>query len=154
MTQKLIQDAIVLWATIDPISTATLFVLVARGLPGRERRRLALNDTLIVAGLLIGFIVVGQILLSAMGISLEALQIAGGIVLFIFGVQMIFSTPGKFALDAADRPSSLAVFPLAMPSIASPGAILAVVLRTDNHLHDIEVQIYTTLILLAILAIT
>jgi multiple antibiotic resistance protein len=154
MHEKFIQDAIILWATVDPISTAALFVVIGRGLSVSQRRRVALRATLTAAGVLLGFIVIGQVVLTAMGISLEALQIAGGAMLFLFGIQMIFGSPAKFSTDAAERGHSLAVFPLAIPSIASPGAILASVLRTDNHLHSVGTQIQTTLILLAILAIT
>lgn len=154
MTEKFIQDAIIFWATVDPISTVALFAVLSRGLSAAQRRKMALRSILIATGILIGFIVIGQIILSAMGISLEALQIAGGIVLFLFGLQMIFMAPGQFGADAAERGHSLAVFPLAIPSIASPGAILAAVLRTDNHLYSIGTQIQTTLILIGVLLVT
>ena len=97
---------------------------------------------------------VGQILLSSMGIRLISLQVAGGIILFLFGLQMVFGS-GFTNNETTEEPGhAIAVFPLAVPSIATPGSILAVILLTDNHLYSIPTQATTAAILLAILAVT
>jgi multiple antibiotic resistance protein len=81
-----------------------------------------------------------------------AFQIAGGIVLFLFALTMIFgeSKPESEAEDVA-KSQDVAVFPLATPSIASPGAMMAVVLLTQNELHTLSEEIVVTLLMLAVI---
>ena len=154
MTEKLIRDALILWATIDPIGTLAVFVAVTSKLDAAQRRRAALKAILYASAILIGSIVIGQVLLSSMGIRLISFQVAGGIILFIFGLQMIFGTGAAGGTPAKEPGHDVAVFPLAIPSIATPGAILAVILLTDNHLFDMATQAMTAVTLLAILAVT
>jgi len=84
--------------------------------------------------ILLFFVIAGELILTAMAIPLEAFQIAGGIVLFLFALTMIFgeSKPGADTRLAEGR-TETAIFPLAVPSIASPGAMLAAVLLTENE---------------------
>lgn len=87
-----------------------------------------------------------------MGISLLSFQVAGGVILFLFGLQMIFSnnTPEK-----TDEPlHDISVFPLAIPATASPGAILAVILTTDNNAFTIQEQMITAATMLSVLVVT
>jgi multiple antibiotic resistance protein len=102
---------------------------------------------------LLGAIVIGQLLLSVMGINLVSFQVAGGIVLFLFAAQLIFGglEQGSAAMEASD---DIAVFPLAIPTIATPGAILAVIVLTDNHLYLLPMQAGTAAITLVILGIS
>ncbi len=137
MEEKLIRDALVLWATIDPIGTLAIFASVATSLTPALRRKTALKATLYSAAILLGAIVVGQILLSARGIELLSLQVAGGAILFLFALQMISGSGMQEQGGDTDSGHDLAVFPLAVPSIASPGAIRAVILLTDNNLYSI-----------------
>jgi multiple antibiotic resistance protein len=116
---------------------------------------------LIATAILIAFIVLGQILLEALGITLPSFNIAGGIVLLVISLRMIFeSTQQTAGEDKEDKDRSsaslkeLAVFPLATPLIAGPGGILIVVLLTDNNQFSIPEQAATTLVLLAIMAFT
>lgn len=105
--------------------------------------------------ILVGAVVIGQILLSAMGISLVSLQVAGGIILFVFALQMIFGDDlAPSSGGAKESGHDIAVFPLAVPSIATPGAIMAVILLTDNHVYTIKTQAVTTLLMLGVLVIT
>lgn len=152
MLEKFIRDALVLWTTIDPIGTLAIFSALTINLTRKERFQTALKATIYATLVLVASIVIGQILLSAMGISLISLQVAGGIILFIFAMQMIFGSGGSNTAKE-EHGHDLAVFPIAIPSIATPGAIMAVILLTDNHIYPIEIQIGTTLILLAILTI-
>ena len=152
MIEKFTQDALIIWATIDPIGTMALFAALTARLTPADRRRTAFKAIAYAALVLIGSIVIGQVILNAMGIRLVSFQLAGGIILFLFGLQMIFSSDSQ---QAAKEPEhDMAVFPLAIPATATPGAILAVILLTDNHTHPITVQIGTALIMLSILAVT
>lgn len=154
MLEKYIQDAIIIWATIDPIGTLALYTALTAHLSSEERRRTAFK-TIIYAGIvLLGSIVIGQVILGAMGIRLVSFQLAGGLILFLFGLQMIFGFGSQPSRAKPEPEHDIAVFPLAIPATATPGAILAVILLTDNHVHPISTQIGTALITLSILGIT
>jgi multiple antibiotic resistance protein len=147
---------VTLWVVIDPIGTIPVFVAVTSSLDGPQRRRTALVAALTAIGILLFFLVFGQMLIDALGISLPAFQVAGSIILFLFALTMIFgeSKPEQ-ELDgiAATSKESPAVFPLAVPSLASPGAMLAVVLLTDNHRFSIPEQALTAAVMIAVCAI-
>ncbi|MEC9342716.1 MAG: MarC family protein, partial [Pseudomonadota bacterium] len=102
------------------------------------------------------FLLVGQFLLEALGLRLGSFQIAGGIVLFLFAISMIFgdSKPAREIVEAERDHLAGAVFPLAMPSIASPGAMLAIVILTDNNRNTIADQAVTASLLLLVLLLT
>lgn len=90
-----------------------------------------------------------------MGVPLLAFQISGGIILFLFALTMVFgeSKPEE-EVRAAKKVEDAAIFPLATPSIAGPGAIMAVVLLTENGRHSILDQIFTSFMMLVIVFIT
>jgi len=152
MLEKFIQDALILWATIDPIGTMAIFAGLTAGLTPAERRRTATRTVMYAGAVLIGAIIIGQIILTAMGIRLISFQVGGGIILFLFGLQMIFGSPTQKLKGEPEH--DIAVFPLAIPGTATPGAILAVILLTDNHIHPIPVQAGTALITIAVLGFT
>lgn len=152
MLEKYLQDALILWATIDPIGTLAVFASYTAHMDDAERRKIAVRAVVYATSVLVGAIVIGQIVLSGMGISLVSFQLAGGIILFLFGVQMIFGSQSGGIRREPDH--DIAVFPLAIPATATPGAILAVILLTDNHIYPITVQIGTALITVAIMMVT
>lgn len=152
--EKYIRDAIILWATIDPISTLLVFVAITPNHTQVERNRVALKATFLAMLVLLTSIVVGQVLLSAMGITMLAFQIAGGIILFLFAIRLVFANLLDPAWTSPSAGKDIAIFPLAIPTIATPGAILAVIILTDNHLFPLPVQLGTTAITLIILALT
>lgn len=143
-----------LWAVIDPIGTLPVFLAVAARYEAARRRMLAIKATAVATGVLLLFILGGQFVLEALGISLVAFQIAGGIVLLLFALTMIFGESKiETDLESRERGEDAAVFPLAMPSLASPGAMLAVVLLTDNHRFDLTEQAVTTALMLGVMLI-
>ena len=146
---------VLLGAVIDPVGTLPVFIAVTRGRSEREQHRIARRAVLIAGGILLGFIAVGQPALALMNVPLAAFQISGGLILFLFALTMVFGE-GKpqREIDAEPHAHDLAVFPLAVPSIASPGAMMAVVLLTDNARYSFVEQAITTLILVLILLIT
>ena len=155
MFDSLVVQFVVLWAVIDPIGSVPVYLTKTIGLPLEDRRKIALKAVLISAGILLFFLVAGQALLEAMQIPLTAFQIAGGLVLLLFALTMIFGE-GKpeQEMKMTASLSELAVYPLAVPSIASPGAMMAIVLLTDNHRFSFDDQLITALIMLSILFIT
>jgi multiple antibiotic resistance protein len=149
--QTILSDFVLLWAVIDPIGTIPVFISATRDRSNVERRRIALRAAVVAAGILLFFILVGEAVLNAMGVPILAFQISGGVVLFLFALTMIFgeSKPESERKDIRDSHDA-AIFPLATPSIASPGAMMAVVLLTQKDLHTIDELIITTMLMLAV----
>ena len=104
--------------------------------------------------ILFAFLIIGQIVLSYIGVKLVSFQLAGGIILFIFSLKMIFGTVISPNEKGSEPDHDPAVFPLAIPSIASPGSIMAVVLLTDNNVRSYADQGITALMLLIVLVLT
>ena len=121
---------------------------------------IATRAVLVSAAILLAFLFGGHVLLKALGIPLPSFQIAGGIVLFLFALTMIFG-PSKeeqqkedTTVSALDKAKSVAVFPLAIPSIASPGAMLGVVLLNDTEKLQWENTLLDVLVILLVLGAT
>jgi multiple antibiotic resistance protein len=154
MTVDLWKDLITLIAVVDPIGTIPIYLTATMGMSAAAQKKVAIRATFIAAGVLTGFIVVGQIMLDAMGISLASYQVAGGIVLFLFALQMVFD-PGDKAEDAdLSRGQDVAVFPVAIPSMAGPAAMMAVVILTDNSRFNVMEQATTAVEMYAVLGLT
>lgn len=155
MLDRLIHAAVLLTATIDPVGTLALFAGLTSQLGAKDRRRTAVRATVYATIVLVGSIFLGQVLLDWMEVQLRSLQVAGGVILFLFGLQMIFGAPGGPSSSA--QPESghdLAVFPLAVPSIAGPGAIAAAIVLADNTVCTLPEQIGVALVLIGVLAVT
>lgn len=142
------------FAVIDPIGTVPVFLAVTSRHSEAEKRKIAIKATLVAAGILVFFVVAGEPILKAMSIQLTAFEIAGGIVLFLFAMSMIFgeSKPEE-EVKLVREAGETAIFPLAVPSIAGPGAMLAAVLQTENDRFGLVEQAQTTVVMLAVLAI-
>jgi multiple antibiotic resistance protein len=129
----LISAVVTLVVVVDPIGLAPTFLAITHGLPAKARRQVAVRACLIAAGILAGTALVGDHLLYALGISLPAFRIAGGLLLFSIASEMVFglriqrqSETAEQALEEHVR--NIAAFPLAIPLMAGPGAITATVL--------------------------
>ena len=142
-----------IWVTIEPIGSLLLFTTITSGMSAVERRKIAMKAIAYSAMILLGAIVGGQLILTAMNIQLISLQVAGGVILFLFGLQMIFSHAANGS-GGSEAGHDVAVFPLAVPSIVGPEAIMAVIMLTDNHTHSVPTQAMTAAVMLAVLAIT
>ena len=142
------------FAVIDPIGTVPVFIAVTRNEDEHSKRRIAIRAILISTAILTFFVIAGELILDAMDIPLPAFQIAGGIVLFLFALTMIFgdSKPEE-EVGMVKEGSELAVFPLSVPSIASPGAMLAAVMLTENARYSIMEQGQTLVAMYAVLLI-
>ena len=150
---ELFFDFVTLWVTIDPIGTVPLYLAVTKDLSHADRRKAAIRATIIASVILGSFLFFGQLLLEVMHIEMLSFQIAGGIVLFLFALSMIFANSSANQAPA-DAGHDVAVFPLAMPSIATPGALLSVVVLTDNNTHNLLEQSMTCVVMLFVLGLT
>ncbi|APF38837.1 MarC family transcriptional regulator [Chelatococcus daeguensis] len=138
-----------LLAVLDPISHTSLFLSVTGGLDRAERRKAALIAVPVAFVILVVFAVIGQYALAAMNISLISFQIAGGIILLIFALSMTLGDkgPAPAAEAGANDAASVAVYPLAVPIIAGPGAMLAIVILMDNNRLTFVEQVETVAML-------
>ncbi|HEY6069954.1 MAG TPA: MarC family protein, partial [Chthoniobacterales bacterium] len=149
----MLRHFMMMWTTIDPVGNLAIFAALTASLSNVERRKIALRAT-VYAGIILGVaVVLGQILLDAIGIHLLSLKLAGGLILFVYSIKMLFGDLDTNR-NSPEPGRDLAVFPLAVPSIAGPGTIMAVIVLTDNDVYTIPEQALTSLMLLVVLVIT
>ena len=125
----------------------------------QQKRATAFRGVLIAAGILLTFALIGELLMSRLGISLAALRSAGGILLLLIGIDMVFarssggtSTTVAEEQEAVSKPD-ISVFPLATPLLAGPGAMGAAILLMAEQKGDITGQVIVVVSMLAILLI-
>ena len=152
--EDLFTTFIFFFAVIDPIGTVPVFIAVTQNFDVKEKRRIAFRAVMYACLVLLFFIIAGELILNAINIPLPAFQIAGGIVLFLFALTMIFgeSKPEE-EIKSAKEITQTAIFPLAIPSIASPGAMLAAVLLTENSQFSIWEQFQSGMTMISVLAV-
>ncbi|HKF64332.1 MAG TPA: MarC family protein [Dongiaceae bacterium] len=147
-------DLITIWVIIDPISTLPIFIALTSGFDRVTQRRIASGAVLVSLVVLFFFICLGQLIITAMGISLRTFEIAGGLILFIFAVELVIGEPKKQDVEVTrETPMQLAIYPLAIPNLAGPGAMLTVILRTDNSRVNWLEQFHTTAAVAGVLAV-
>ena len=127
---------VTLFVVIDPIGLAPIFIALTPGQSGAERRRIGARSLVIAAVLLTLFGLTGDAILSAIGISISAFRIAGGLLLFLTALDMLFERRTERREGQADgaQPShDPSVFPLAMPLLAGPGALATMILLVGEN---------------------
>ncbi|TAJ94281.1 MAG: MarC family protein [Gammaproteobacteria bacterium] len=148
------------FATVGPLDVAAMFAVLTPNASVEARRSMALRGVLISAGILITFALIGDLILHNLGISLAALRVAGGILLLLIGIDMVFAlnTGGTTTTEAetseAAGKQDISVFPLATPLIAGPGTMGATILLMANSRDDMGAQVMVVAALLAVLLIT
>ncbi len=134
-----IQALLTLFVVIDPIGLVPVFVSIAGRRPADEQASIAIRAVVIAGIVLFGFAVLARPVLGYLGISVGALQVAAGILLFRIAMDMVFAqfrreTPAEEA-EARTR-EDISVFPLAIPLIAGPGALASVLVLTSEAAGD------------------
>jgi multiple antibiotic resistance protein len=129
-TAFLISAFVTLFVVIDPIGLTPVFIALTPGMTAQQRLAIAIRATVIAAGLLFLFAFLGEQVLGFIGISMPAFRIAGGILLFLTALDMLFERRTKRREDQADMDDAPdpSVFPIAIPLIAGPGAIASIIL--------------------------
>jgi len=160
MTALFLSAFVTFFVVIDPLGCAPIFASLTRGASAVQRRAMAIRSTLIATAILAVFALVGEPLLRALGISLAAFRIAGGIMVFLIALEMVFEKRTERREGRAEEisrraietnkvePEDISVFPMAIPMIAGPGSIATVMLVT-SHNHGAAL-----VIVLAALAVT
>jgi multiple antibiotic resistance protein len=155
-----INSFITFFVIIDPIGLIGIFNGLGARMGLKDRRRLAFRGTAVGGGILVLFAVGGERLLGALGISLPAFRAAGGAMLFMLAIEMMFQhrhqRRQETAVNAPDETpkEDVAIFPLGIPLIAGPGAITSALLLTSRHKGDVIEQGIVLAAMLAVLAIT
>jgi len=148
------------FATISPIDIAPVFAALTANETPQYKRLMAIRATLIATGILLVFALVGELLLASLGITLAALRTAGGVLLLLIAIDMVFarssgitSTTEEEELEATLK-QDISIFPIATPLIAGPGAMGAAILLMANAEGDLILQAIVIGSLLAILLLT
>ena len=154
MTELFVSAFVTFLVVIDPPGCAPIFASLTAGTSAAHRRATALRSVGIAAGILLFFGLLGQNLLHALGVSLTAFRIAGGILLFLIAIDMVFEKRTERRETRAEEVSAahvddISVFPMAIPMIAGPGSIASIMLMTARSEGAIE-----TLIVLGALVLT
>lgn len=125
----------ILFVIIDPPGCAPIFATLTQGTSRRHQMTMAFKSVAVAAGILLVFAFFGDNIFHALGIDFAALRIAGGVMLFIIALQMVFEhrtekreTRAEEALEVIDDPEDISVFPMGIPMIAGPGTIASLLL--------------------------
>lgn len=154
-TAFLITAFVTLFVIIDPIGLTPLFVALTQGISARRRRIIALRACTTAALLLILFTALGETVLGFVGISMHAFRIAGGILLFLTALDMLFerrTQRRRDRTDEEDEGNDPSIFPLAIPLIAGPGSIASVILLVGQQ-PGVEGFLWVVGVMLAVLSI-
>lgn len=148
---------------VDPPGCAPIFASLTSGTPQAHRRKMAVRSCLVAWAILIFFGLLGQPLLKTLGISLASFRMAGGIMLFIIALEMVFEKRTERReerakeIEGTPEAEDISVFPMAIPMIAGPGSIASIMLligRADGPAEWITVlAAMTVVILLTLLAL-
>lgn len=134
MLDLFISAFITFFVVIDPPGCAPIYASLTKGATSTQRRNMAIRATAIAAGILFVFALFGEKLLAALHIELDSFRIAGGIMLFLIAIDMVFEKRTERREERAakiiETPEieDVSVFPMAMPMIAGPGSIASVML--------------------------
>lgn len=155
MLTSILTTLFFLIAVIDPLGSVPVYLEATKHFDSIHKRKIAVRASFVAFGVLLFFIVLGQLILEGMQVSLEAFSISGGVILFLFALTMIFGE-GKPETEKHHIKDykHVTIFPMAIPSIASPGAIMAVVLLTDNQHYTFVEQLLTAILVFVVIIIT
>ena len=155
MIELFLKTFIFYFIVIDPIGSTPIFLVVTEHLDAKEKIKTALHGTLIATLILLFFGLLGNSILAYLNISFPAFTIAGGIILFIIALEMLFDKRHQRKEESVDFTSDkLSVFPLATPLLAGPAAITSVIVSVSATGNDFTKQAIGMLALIAATLVT
>lgn len=131
MDHDFLSAFVLLLLVLDPFGSLPIFVSVLQGVAAQRRRRVALREVGIAFAVLLAFMLAGRGFLHLMRLSERSLEVAGGVILLIIAIRMIFT--GGAEVYASDTPREPLVFPLAVPLLAGPSALATVLLLASSQ---------------------
>lgn len=157
------QSFVILFVTIGPIDVAPIFLGLVGSANAAERRKLALKATLVAGIVLYGFAFFGEPIMQALGIGFPALRLAGGILLMLLAIDLVLARPSGLSSITPEEQheaeveirhqTDISVFPLAIPLLAGPGAMTAIVLLMAQQAGNVTAQILVLICLALILGL-
>ena len=155
MLEIFIQTFFLYFIVIDPLGTTPLFLIVTQHMETKDKIKTALSATTIATLILLFFALLGSSLLSYLNISFPAFTIAGGVILFLISIEMLFDKRQQRKEDDLDYNSEkVSVFPLATPLLAGPAGITSVIVSVSDIGNDFTSQVVGMLSLVTVLLIT
>ena len=160
MTATFINSFILFFITIDTIGNLPFFISLTEGAKIKKRNQIAIRSIIIAFFIMIGFAYLGRYLLDAISVSLDSLKIAGGIILMVLAIDILFEKRKirreKKVEDALEEKNfeEIIIFPMAIPFIAGPSALTTIILLIGNYANFPEYQISVILALVAALAVS
>lgn len=139
MIELYISSLITFFVVIDPPGCAPIYAGLTAGASSAHRRAMAIRAVLVASAILLVFALFGEALLHGLGISLASFRIAGGIMLFLIALEMVFEKRTERREDRAAKVAAtpevedVSIFPMAMPMIAGPGSIASVMLLMSRN---------------------
>jgi multiple antibiotic resistance protein len=159
MLDVALQAFTTLFVVIDPPGLVPVLLALTVGVAATERRRMALKGVLIAALILLGFALVGDAVLRLLGIGLPAFRTAGGVMLMLIALEMVFERRTERRSRTADElrdvggHDDISVFPLAIPLLAGPGAITSIMLLMARYQGDVASQAVVIAVLAVVMAL-
>lgn len=173
MSELFISSFVTFFVVIDPLGIAPIFAVMTDGASAEFKRRMILKATFTGTIILLLFAFIGNGLLAALGISLMAFKTAGGVLLFLIALDMVFEkrterrekaseeftheqseTSSNLKSTSDDDYDDISIFPMAIPFIAGPGSIAYIMLLMSNHSENIHSQGFVIGSMLAVLGLT
>lgn len=155
MFEIFLQSFVLYFVVIDPFGTTPIFMSVTQHQNSKEKMKSAIEGVLIAAVILIFFSIVGNFLLTYLNISLGAFKIAGGIILFIIALEMLFDKRQERKEKNIENISdNVAIFPLAIPLLSGPAAITSVIVIVSEFGDNFVYQLIGVFSLLSVMVIT
>ena len=155
MLEVFIQAFVLYFVVIDPIGNTPLFMSITQNQSGKDKIRTAFEGIVIATVVLISFSIMGQFILSYLNISLESFRIAGGIILFLIALEMLFNKRQERKEKALDlNKDKISIFPLAIPILAGPAAITSVIVIATKYQSDFKLHLISILGLIGVMIIT
>jgi len=148
------------FATVSPVDVAALYAAMTPKATDAQRRAMAIKGTLIAGGIMLTFALLGDEILTRLGITLPAMKTSGGILLLLIAIDMVFARPSGGSSTTEDEAkeaghkTDVSVFPLATPLISGPGTMGAVILLSAKANGDIAKDLAIIVAIIAILVIT
>ena len=155
MLEVFIQAFVLYFVVIDPIGNTPLFMSITQNQSGKDKIRTAVEGIVIATVVLILFSIIGQFILSYLNISLESFRIAGGIILFLIALEMLFNKRQERKEKILDlNKDKISIFPLAIPILAGPAAITSVIVIATKYQSDFKLHLISILGLIGVMIIT
>ena len=155
MLEIFLQYFVLYFVVIDPIGTTPLFLVVTKGLNAKDKNKVAFEGVLIATIVLLFFAFFGNYILKYLGISFPAFTIAGGVILFLIALEMLFdirSERKKRSIN--DKRDKISIFPIAIPLLAGPAAITSVILTISQAEGSYSLLIINIMCLISVMLVS